>query len=196
MVDNSNDIYADPGGIKLPEYDVIVEGDAPRPRFPVGKTWCVISRGIDGRYREVVADRQDDFEHALRLVEAYTTPGEDMPGFIPDATVIRDGSAIHLLRALEAVVEWADASGSTGDIIDDARAAIRMAADPLVDVADYSPDQLTLGDIREAGEAGAWAYREGTPRSANPHPQTSPLYLHWDRGWELGSIAIEDEAGA
>jgi hypothetical protein len=115
---------------------------------------------------------------------------------VPDAVVVRDGAVVPLLRALQSFLAWADANGSTGDIVDDARAAVKMAIDPTLDVQDIEPNQLTLGDIREASEAGSWAYREGTPRSANPHPSTSPLWLHWDRGWELECIKIKDsEAG-
>ena len=115
-----------------------------------------------------------------------------MPGFIPDALVIRDGAVVPLLRALQAFLTWADASGSQGDIVDEARAAVAMAIDPCIDVGDWQPDELTLADIREAGEAGAKACAGRRARASNPHNEGHPLHLHWDRGWELENIRIKE----
>ena len=191
-VPKSEELYADPESIELPQYDVITEGDAPRPQFPVSGSWVVVARCIDGRYREVVVDRQDDYAHALHLVEAYTTPGEDLPGFTPDARVVRDGAIVPLLKAAEAILLWARQSGSTGDLLNELAVAVDMATDPMLNVGDVPKGTITLSDIRKAGESGAKAYQDSKPRTANPYPEDHAMFVHWDRGWELGSIAIMD----
>lgn len=170
--------------------DAVVRGDAPRPDHPVTNDWTVVARGLDGRYRTVVTDPQKDIEHALHLAEAYTTPGDDRPDFEPDARVVRDGAVVGLIDAVEAFLAWADHTGSTGDIIDLARHALRAAVDPTLDIGE-DDEGFSLAEIREISFQGEQAFRDGLARSSNPYPQSDPArFSWWDRGWELTSIAV------
>lgn len=167
----------------------VQRGDAPRHRYPVGSSWAVVARGVDGRYYSVVTDPQDDFEHALHLAEAYTTPGEDYPDFVPDVRIVRDGAVVMLLEAVEAVLEWADNTGATGDVIDIARDALDAAINPRIDIG--GTDQVDrIEGIRKVSLEGTEAQRAGNPRTANPYPEGSLEWTCWDRGWEWEAIRI------
>jgi hypothetical protein len=152
------------------------------PKYPVTNAWRIVARGLDGRYYGVVVDPQEDFDHALHLVEAYTTPESWMDTFEPDAVCIRDGSEVVMLRALQALVAWMDRTGATGDLVDDAKAAIEMALNPRLDVG--KPSRISWEVIRDSGVRGAKAREAGRPRSGNPHPTGTLLHEGWDRGWE------------
>jgi hypothetical protein len=165
----------------------VVRGDAPHHRYPVSDLWTVVSRGIDGRYHTVVADPQRDYFHALHLAEAYTTPGEDHPDFEPDVRLVRDGAVCVLLEAVENFLAWADATGSTGDIIDFARDAMAAAVDPRIDIGIEAPSH-SLEKIREISLQGSQAYVDGTPRSANPYAEGDLFHTCWDRGWEMRAL--------
>lgn len=156
------------------------------PRFPVQDRWTLVSRDPTGRFRGVMVDAIARHAHTVATARGLDSVQHK------DTRVFRDGSIVVLYDALKAIVEWADATGSTGDVIDDARAAVAMAGDPNFDV-EPPPAKLSFADLARTQEDGAKAYLAGVSRAENPHGDTTGLfYQSWAKGWN--DAYNEDEA--